>query len=84
MAWTIALILLGNWVVGFFSGAELGLWLHGFLLGALLAALVGALNLARQRQGDRPPPRRARIAGERRHRVPGGEEEVPDPGIEPR
>lgn len=74
MAWTIALILLGNWVVGFFSGAELGLWLHGFLLGAVLSLFVGALNLARQSRGARPlrrPPAAARA-----HPVP------PPPGAD--
>ena len=48
MAWTLALILLGNWVVGLFSGAELGLWLHGFLVLALSSLTIGALQLARR------------------------------------
>ena len=57
MAWTIALILLGNWVVGLMSGAQLGLFLHAFLLGALLSLLLGALGCARQARLSPPPGR---------------------------
>ncbi|MDR0966057.1 MAG: hypothetical protein LBM75_06090 [Myxococcales bacterium] len=65
MAWTIALILLGNWVVGMFSGAQLGLWIHGFLIGAVLSLLIGALNLARQAR-TQPQPR-TRTSSRRAH-----------------
>ncbi|HCF57591.1 MAG TPA: hypothetical protein DFS52_06310 [Myxococcales bacterium] len=41
MAWTIALLLLGNWVVGLASGAHLGWWLHVAFVLAVVSALMG-------------------------------------------
>jgi hypothetical protein len=55
MAWAIALILFGNWVLGIASGASLGWWIHLMLLGALVSAAMGTVGqAARIRRGNRP------------------------------
>lgn len=84
MAWTIALILLGNWVVGFFSGAELGLWLHGFLLGAVLALLIGSLHLARQSLRGRAVRTCAQPAAKKCHAIQGQGAAAPGSALKPR
>lgn len=56
MAWAIALILLGNWVLGIASGASLGWWVHLMLVGALVSVAMGAVGqAARIRRGAQPP-----------------------------
>lgn len=44
MLWTIAVILLVLWVLGMVSGASLGLWIHLFLLFALVAVILAVVN----------------------------------------
>ena len=40
MLWTMAVILVGLWVLGMVSGASLGLWIHLFLLFALVSLIL--------------------------------------------
>ncbi|MFZ5468432.1 MAG: lmo0937 family membrane protein [Myxococcota bacterium] len=48
MLWTMAMILFVLWVLGMVSGAPLGMWIHLFLLSALVAALLALMGLARR------------------------------------
>jgi hypothetical protein len=47
MMWTIAVILLVLWVLGMVSGAHLGLWIHLFLVLALLALILALAHTGR-------------------------------------
>jgi hypothetical protein len=60
MAWSIALILFGNWVLGLWSGAQLGQWVHLLLLGACISFVMGLIDVAARSRGSprRKPPRR--------------------------
>jgi hypothetical protein len=47
MLWTMAVILLGLWVLGMVSGAQLGMWVHLFFAFGLVAALLALLSSGR-------------------------------------
>jgi hypothetical protein len=47
MLWTIAVILMVLWVLGMVSGASLGLWVHVFLVLALVAVVLAVANRGR-------------------------------------
>lgn len=47
MLWTMAIILVVLWVLGMVSGASLGLWIHLFLLFALVSLILAVANRAK-------------------------------------
>ncbi|MGA9526134.1 MAG: lmo0937 family membrane protein [Myxococcaceae bacterium] len=47
MQWTIAVILLVLWILGMVSGAELGWWIHLFLVFALVALILAVAQRGR-------------------------------------
>ncbi|MGI5865903.1 MAG: hypothetical protein ACOX6T_28130 [Myxococcales bacterium] len=69
MAWTIALLLLGNWVVGLASGARLGWWLHVAFVLAVVSALMG---LTERMASIRASAKRAAVNRNRQPEPPAG------------
>lgn len=47
MLWAIAAILFVLWVLGMVSGATLGLWVHLFLLFALVSVVLAVASRGR-------------------------------------
>ena len=47
MLWTVTAILFVLWVLGFVSGAKLGLWVHILLLLALASFILALAGRAR-------------------------------------
>ena len=47
MLWTMAMILLVLWVLGMVSGASLGMWIHLFLVFALVTVVLAVAHRGR-------------------------------------